>query len=341
MSDADRKRFSFKRALSALTSGDWREAGYEREVCRQAESDGVNLVHGNGQYSATIPLALLGRDLTAGTNSAGGYAVGSGIPGYVAALEAKSAVLRAGAVMLPGLKGNVDFPRVSGSTTAYWLTDEATAVTESQPTLGTVPLRPKTVGGYAEFSRLLLVQTGAMIERILAQNLTGVVAKAIDAAVIAGSGSGGEPTGIVGTSGIGSFSGTTLGLAGIEDAVGDLASAIEALPDGRFGWVTTPTVASLLRQRQRFASTDTPLWTGSPVVGAIEGMPAFASSAVAAGRLVLGEWSHLAIGQWGVLEVAVNPYANFAGNIYGMRCLVTCDVGVLQPGAFTASTTVS
>jgi len=43
----------------------------------------------------------------------------------------------------------------------------------------------------------------------------------------------------------------------------------------------------------------------------------------------------------GVLEVEVNPYANFQAGIIGVRAMYTLDVGVRRPFAFSLATSVT
>jgi hypothetical protein len=50
--------------------------------------------------------------------------------------------------------------------------------------------------------------------------------------------------------------------------------------------------------------------------------------------MIFGDWDQLLIAEWGVLELEVNPYANFQAGIIGVRSFMTCDVGLRYPGAF-------
>jgi hypothetical protein len=59
------------------------------------------------------------------------------------------------------------------------------------------------------------------------------------------------------------------------------------------------------------------------------------------GDMVFGDWSQLVIGEWGVLEIAVNEQANFQAGIVGVRCFYTMDVGVRIPAAFSIGTSMS
>jgi hypothetical protein len=87
--------------------------------------------------------------------------------------------------------------------------------------------------------------------------------------------------------------------------------------------------------RQRFSSTDTPLWEGNLWNGQMAGFPAMSSNQMASGTMLFGDWSQVVVGEWGVLEVEVNPYANFQAGIIGIRALVSMDVGLRYAAAFS------
>jgi hypothetical protein len=119
----------------------------------------------------------------------------------------------------------------------------------------------------------------------------------------------------------------------------DVAAANALTPN--CAYVTTPVVAALLTARQRFASTDTPLWQGNLLAGNMVGFRAQATTAVTAASMVFGDFSSVVIGEWGMLEIALNPYANFAAAITGVRAIQTVDVGIRYPGAFSRATSIT
>jgi HK97 family phage major capsid protein len=119
------------------------------------------------------------------------------------------------------------------------------------------------------------------------EDLAKVLGVALDAAGINVGGSG-APVGILGTASIGAFTGTTLGLAALLDAQVDVAGAMRCTPS--CAYLTTPTVASLLAQRQRFASTDTPLWVGNILEGNVLGFRAASTNQMPAATAIFGDF---------------------------------------------------
>ncbi len=339
LSGGEKQRYSVLRALRALVDKDWSNAGFERE-CHQAilKRAGIAEAPNNGFY---VPYEIQQRDLTATTGNAGGYVVATdNLAGsFIDLLRNRAVVAQLGATMMTGLVGNVTIPKQTAAATAYWLTNEATAITESQLTLGQLALSPKNVGAYTELSRQLMLQSSPAADALVMNDLARVLALAIDLAALEGSGASGQPTGISQTAGIGSVTGTSIDYAKVLEFQTDVAGG-NALA-ANCAYVTTPAVASLLKQRVAFSSTASPLWEGGILDGNLQGFRAVATNSVTAASMVFGDFSQVVIGEWGMLELALNPYANFAAAISGIRAIQTVDIGIRQAGAFSRATSIT
>lgn len=340
LSRGETQRFSVLKAIRALVDKDWSGAGFERE-CHQEILKRTGLsaaVHG-GFY---MPADIQRRDLTVGTTTAGGNLVGTNLQpqSFIDLLRARSVCAGLGMTMLTGLVGNVTIPKLTGAATAYWLANEATAITESQQTFGQLALSPKTLGVYTEISRLLMMQSTPAVEALVMEDFARVMALGIDLAVLEGSGSSGQPTGISLTAGIGSVSGSSLALAGVTEFQTDLATGNALTPN--CGFVTTPAVAGLLAQRARISSTDSvTLWRGSVLEGTVEGYRARTTTQITAATMTFGDFAQAVLAEWGMLEIALNPFANFGAAISGIRAIQSVDVGIRQAAAFSRATSIT
>jgi HK97 family phage major capsid protein len=340
LSSREVREFSVMRAIRAMVDRDWRLAPAEKEmsdaICKRA---GIEAPANGGFY---VPYDVMAkRDLTVGTATAGGNMVGTNLMGgsFIELLRARSVVAALGATMMGGLVGNVAIPRQTGAATGYWLTNEATAITESDQTIGQLALSPKHVGAYTEVSRQLMMQATPAADQLVMNDFARVIALAIDLAALEGSAANGQPRGISNTSGIGSVSGTSLGYAGVVEFQTDVAGGNALVPG--CAYVTTPAVAGLLMQRARFSNTDTPLWTGSVAEGQVGGYRAATTTQLTAASMIFGDFSQVVIGEWGLFELAMNPYANFTAAITGIRGIQSVDVGVRQAGAFSRATSIT
>jgi len=343
MSPKETQRYSIFKLLRALSQPNdhaAREAAaFEFDAHRAVEAR-LGVSRNGGVY---VPYEVQKRDLSVGTAADGGYLVGTDNLGgsFIDLLRNRSLVVKLGAVTLDGLIGNVTIPKQTAGGTAYWLATETTAITESQLTLGQLALSPKTVGAMTEITRQLMLQSSPSAEQLVMNDLAAVLALAIDVAALAGPGSGGAPTGIIGTSGVGAVTGTSLALAGIIEFQTDVEAG-NALAEN-MAYVTTPTVAGLLMQRQRFSSTDTPLWVGGVRDGLMMGYKAASTNQMPAGKMIFGDFSQVVIASWGVLELkATESHAsNFAAGITTIRAMASVDIGIRRATAFSASASIT
>lgn len=341
MSEREAKRFSVLAGVRALVDRDWKHAGFERECQTEILKRAGVPEAPNGGFYIPADVMVAKRDLTVGTPTAGGNLVGTELQpqNFIELLRARSVLAGLGATMLPGLVGNVAIPKQTGSATGYWLANEAAAITESQQTFGQLPLSPKHIGVYTEISRLLMLQSTPAADMLVMNDIMAVIARGVDLAGLEGSGSGGQPTGIANTAGIGSVTGTSLAYAGVLEFQTDVALG-NALTTG-CAYVTTPPIAGLLMGRQRFTSTDTPLWTGNVLDGQLGGFRATTTTQATAASMTFGDYSQVVIGEWGLLEIALNPFANFPAGITGIRGIQALDVGVRQAAAFSRATSIT
>jgi HK97 family phage major capsid protein/HK97 family phage prohead protease len=336
------QRFNLCRAIDSCGSQNWNKAEFEAECSREIAKKLGRTVSDRNTFF--VPLEIqerqqAQRDLTVATGTAGGFLVETTNVGFIEALRNRSVMMAMGATTLSGLQANVAIPKHTTLGTVTWLANEASTITETNQVLAQVTLTPKTVGGYTEISRLLLLQSNPSAEAFVSNDLAAIVATAVDLAGLNGSGASGQPLGIIGTAGIGGVTGTSIAYAGIVEFQTDVAGG-NALT-GSCGYVTTPVVAGLLKQRVKFTSTASPIWEGQLLDGMVDGYKAMASLQVPTADILFGDFGQVIIGEWGVLELEINPYANFQAGIVGVRAIYTVDIAVRYPSAFSLATSVT
>jgi HK97 family phage major capsid protein len=338
MSQREVKDYSLLRAIRAVVEGNERLAPMEMEASRAVAQSYGRQARSSGFF---VPLDVAQRDLTVASSTQGAKLVGTDhmAGDFIELLRRRMLMTELGARRLPGLRGHASIPKQTGPGTAYWLANEATSITESNPTIGQVLLTPKNVGAYCEISKQLMLQSAPGADMIVMEDLAAVVARAVDDAIINGTGADGQPTSILETVGIASFSVATATWAKLLEAQVDLSNSSALVPG--CAYLTTGAVALALSARQRFSGTDSPLWEGSIADGRIAGFRAVSSSTMPANNILFGDFSQVIIGEWGGLEVEVNPYANFAAGIIGVRAWYSTDIGVRQAGAFSLATDFS
>lgn len=355
LSERDKKRYSICRAILSLEPNS-KAGGFERE-CSDAIAKRLNKQpqgifvpndiqrrqnteippHVQAQIETILRRSGIGeRALTVGTPTAGGNLVATNLlaGSFIDLLRAKLLMAKLGVPILDGLVGNVAIPKQTGASTAYYVS-EAADVTESAPTFGQVAMSPKTVGAYNDLSRLLLLQSTPAADALVIDDLTRVIGLAIDKAVPHGSG-GTQPTGIVGTSGVGAVDGTGFGWPQAVEFETDVA---EANADAAtMGFVMRPSVRGTLKERLKALNTGFFLISDD---GKLNGYPVFTSTQILAAHIIFGDWAQVLIGLWGILDLKLDPYALSKSGGLRVVALQSFDVAVRQAGAFSVCTNLS
>jgi HK97 family phage major capsid protein/HK97 family phage prohead protease len=335
MENKDVRRYSLMKAIRASANNDWSEAGLEREASLEvAKKLGRS---GKTATSFFLPLDVQQRDAT--VSGTGAYLVGTNNQSFIELLRNRMVAFQMGATRMSGLVGNVTIPKQTVGATAYWLSTETTAITEGNQTFAQLALTPRTVGAYTQISRLLQLQSSPDAEQVILTDLAKQVAIAADKAVIAGTGTE-QPTGITQTASIGTLtSGTSFDYADILEFQSDVAAG-NAL-NASCGYVTTSAIAALCMARPTFTNGVNAIWTGSMLDGQMGGFKAMSSEQMASATMLFGAWDSVIVGEWGVLELAVNPNDVFAQGLTGLRAFYTMDVGVRYAGAWSYGTSLT
>jgi HK97 family phage major capsid protein len=332
LTDKEQGKYSLMRAITAAISGT--RTGFEMEVSNDfAKNTGRDYTNGNSFF---LPLNLR-TQLSVGAATKGPELRATELrPELIDLLRQKSLALGTlGARFLPGLVGNVAFPRMTAGMSAVWVGEAPGAdMTGSSMTLDQVTLSPKTLQASTNVSRQLLAQSTPAADQIVFDDIMAQHATAIDTAVLWGLGSGNQPTGV------GVATGTNLIAMGTNGLAATLAKILEAfkaletsnsMVDG-INFVTTPGIKYSMAAIAKFASTDSKtLWDLD--TNTVMGAPAYStnnvpstltkgsSSSVAHGA-ILGDFSQVLVGEWGAgAEIIVDPYTLAKRNLIAITSI--------------------
>jgi HK97 family phage major capsid protein len=328
----DIRKYSIARAILSQVPGSGVDATLEREA-----SDAIAKKIGKAARGIYIPHEIQKRAvLVQGTGSLGGNIVATELDSanFIEILRNKMLAIKLGVKVLPGLVGNLAIPKLAGSATAYWVTEDA-ALTGSNPTFGQLTMAPKTVGGYVDIARTLILQSTPAVDGIVTDDLTTVLALAIDKAILQGSGSAGQPQGIINTPSLASTSnGTFTWLMAIaHESTVDAANADLA----RCAFVTTPASLGVLKGK--------PQQSGYPTYmvdkGTLNGYSIWSTGQMPTANLLFGDFGQTLLGQWGTPDLLVDPYKNSDKGTIRVIAFQSVDVGVRQIGAYSLGTSVS
>jgi len=373
LTDKEKRSFALVRAIRAIHSNDWKNAGFEREVSNEIAKQ-LGRDSAQGFFVPTdLPFAPDEEHRRAWMMAAGGskmaqraaFAVGATSTGgalvatqlladnWIEVLRNAMVTPQLGARFLTGLVGKVDIPRQITAASTSWV-GELAAGTESEATFDKVSLSPKNITSWGVISRMMLLQSTPAIEMIARADLLAQMALGLDLAALSGTGTGGQPTGIVNQSGVGSVIGGTNGANVSFDHLIALYSAprVANAPQANLGFAFNAKVNGYLRTQK--STTGQYLWSNTQ--GGITG-PSFASDVMGypyaisnqlrstltkgsssgiCSETIFGNWLELLIAEWGALEIAINPYDStyFKSGDVVIRAIQTADVGVRHGPSF-------
>lgn len=336
LTDKEVRQYSLLRAIRAAVSKDWKGAEFERDCSIQIEKQ-----VGYQPRAFFVPYDILmakreKRDLNVGTAAEGGYLVGAQhmASSFIELLRAKLVAAKAGVQIMSGLVGNVDIPKQTGAATAYWISTEGGAPTEGALTFGQVLLSPKNIGAYVDITRNLMKQSSPAADLIVINDLVKQLALGIDLAVFHGTGAAGQPTGIVGASGVGSFTGAAITRVLALGAITDVENA--NAEEAGMCWVTNPTGKAVLRGREQ-GTAGYPVYLCGDDLKML-GYPLLTSTQISSGYLFFGDFTQAVVGEWGVLDMNVDDKSLSTTGGYRIVAFQSVDVGVRQGGAFSIAT---
>lgn len=316
MNAGEVKRYSLGRALAAAVTGNWKEAGFEKEC-----SDAVAQLMGRAPEGFFLPPDVFRRDFNVGTASEAGNLVATDLRGdlFTDVLRANMVMGKLGVTFLTGLSANVDIPRKITASTLGMLTEIGSG-SETAPATAKATLSPKRIGAYVQVSKQALLQSGISLENMIRDDLVTSAAVLLQDQCINGAGTGAEIKGLRNVTGIGTVVGGTNGLAPAWSHIVDLESACanaNAEPDRLSGYLTNTKVRGKLKQTQ-FATNLPFIWQNGdmPLNGyraaVTNNVPSNltkgTSTTVCSATLFGSDWSNVVVGLFGAPDITVDPY---------------------------------
>ena len=236
---------------------------------------------------------------------------------------------KAGARYYSGLVGDVRIPVLGGGNVA-WATEVAQA---ADPTYAftAVNLTPKRLTAQFKLSKQMVAQDNALIEATLLADIRKAVITKLNATMFGvAAASGGAPKGI--------GNGQT---AAVATDWAKLTSLVEAAVDRaavgeEYAYIVSPEAAAVIRQMTYNKTTRLVYEAGN-----VDGTPLFKTIGCAANQAYYGDWSNLVIGQWGALDLTVDPYSAAGTGELVITINSYFDYGVARAGSLKLFTTVS
>jgi len=356
----EQRAYSLGKMIRAQVTGDWRDAGLEREM-----HDEIVKRTGKEARGFYIPDFAFrsGVMTTAATGAVGTENVTDNfVPTvqrgdmFIEALRAKQVMANLGVTYIGGLTNRIRMPKIATGAAAGFV-EEAGDVSDQSPTDAGVTLQPRTLGAKAAISRLLALESVPAIEQVVQDDLLRSIADKIEYYAIQGSGSSGQPTGILNDGNVGNVdisAGTdvaALTWADITDLVKTVEDANGVINQAALGWLSNPKVKAKMANTVKVSSTDSVMLLNDPW-NSIYGYRAEFTSNVPsnlnpgdggtdASALIFGDFSQLMVGLFGSPSVMVDPYSEGdSGNVV-IRVMQEVDVALRNAASFAITDEVS
>ena len=242
-------------------------------------------------------------------------------------LRAKNVLVAAGAKYMSGLIGDVQVP-IMGAGNVTWEGEVASAQ-EAGYTFTSKKLQPKRLTAYVDISKQFLVQDSIGAEQAIRADIVAAINSKLESTILGSAqGSTTTPAGI--------FYGQSPKKITTFKDICDLEASIEdANVIGECKYVMSNKAKAALRNMPK-SSKSTQLVMEN---GEVDGTPVLNTSNVEAQNIAYGDWNNLAIGQWGSIDLVVDPYTLAKDGQVRIVINAFFDAVTLRPEAFAFGTT--
>ena len=336
----DLRRFSISKFLRQAMPGETMD-GIEAEMAAEGKREFQESIKGAAE-GVFLPSALL-RDYyyTNGQEASYGQAfIEQTSLTYIGKLRNATIGRRLGVRYLDGLQGQIAF--VTGGADAAWVAEEA-AASKQKPAYAKKVMAPKRLQVLQGVTYDLMHQSSKALDDLILEDMVKAHAVALDAAIFAGSGSSGQPTGVLAASGVNNIDIDTNGgpltynlLVQMETEVG----IDNGLLDNTLAYVSNAKVQGKLKTIPQIAGYPYYLMND----GKVNGYPFFMSNAIPSNlekgnssvlsAIIFGNWSEVLVGSWGGLQIIVDPYSAKDMGVLEISAAAYHDVLVRTPSAF-------
>ena len=253
-------------------------------------------------YSGQIVLPIENRNIQATVEGNGQEIVAQDKLNILAPLRANLVLSAAGANYMTGLVGNVSIPSYSGSNVGW--AGEIEAAKDGSGTFSEVVLEPKRITAYIDVSKQFLIQDSVSAEALIRADIVNAISHKLEETILGNeAGNNKQPKGI--------FNGATaLDEVSYEAMVDMVKTLEEANVSGDFKYIVSPSAKARLKTTKKDAGSGLFVMEN----GEIDGIPVLSTSACKG--VLLGKFDDYVIGQWGSIDLTIDPYSQATnGNV--------------------------
>lgn len=275
-------------------------------------------------YSGQILLPIENRDIQATVATNGKEAVAEDKLNILEPLRANLVMVQAGANYMTGLVGNVSIPVYSGSNVGW--AGEIEAAANGAGSFSEVVLEPKRITAYIDVSKQFLLQDSTSAEALLRADIVRAISNKLEATILGDAvGNSKQPAGL--------FNGATaLADTSYASLVGMIQTLEEANVSGDIKYIVSPSAKAALKTTSKDNGSGRFVMEGNEV----DGVPVLSTSACKG--IVVGNFADYVIGQWGSIDLTVDPYSQATNGKVRLVVNAYFDAKPRRAEAFVAKT---
>lgn len=275
-------------------------------------------------YSGQILLPIEARDIQATVATNGKEIVAEDKLNILEPLRANLVMVEAGANYMTGLVGNVSIPVYNGSNVGW--AGEIEAATNGAGTFTEVMLEPKRITAYIDVSKQFLLQDSVSAEAMLRADIVRAISNKLEATILGDAvGNSKQPAGL--------FNGATaLDDTSYASMVEMIQTLEEANVSGDIKYIVSPSIKASLKTTAMDAGSGRFVMEGNE----IDGVPVLSTSACKG--IVVGNFADYVIGQWGSIDLTVDPYSQATNGKVRLVVNAYFDAKPRRAEAFVAKT---
>lgn len=332
---ASREKFSLRRAIVNQMTGK-AQSEVEAAVISEASELHRSVAGKNDEGGLIIPFETRAA-YTAGGEATTGVVVDEDQMELLLPLQNNLVLAKAGARIMNGLVGNIYWPTHTAATVTWEGENVAAEDGAGAFAKGTV-FAPKRLTAYVDISKQLLIQENRSVEGLLRQLLAAAIAQKVEATAFSNaSAATGVPNGMFQTY-------TEKG-----DVTWANVVAMETLADmnnaefGNLAYIMHPALAGAAKTLVKDNSGAGGFIIGEGGKGYLNGYNAFRTNNIPKELgvsedeygIVFGNWADYFLGQWGAMDITVDPYTLATTGMVRLTVNSYWDMGVIRNESFT------
>lgn len=238
-------------------------------------------------------------------------------------LRAKNVLVQAGAKYLTGLVGDVQVPIMTAGNVTW--EGEIADAQDASYGFTSVKLQPNRLTAYVDISKQFLVQDSIGAENMIKSDIIAAINSKLEETILGDASAGAnKPAGMF-------YDVSVADVSTYRELCNAEADVEDANVFGPCVYVMSNKAKAIVRSMDKGGKHTELVYEG----GEVDGTPVYNTSNVDGTKAIYGDFNNLVIGQWGGIDLTVDPYTRAAAGQVRLVVNAFFDAKVVRPEAFT------